>query len=65
MGLCQGNCEGRIHREVTTGLNMSCYFLNSRNRDTDLENGCVDTERGLMVGDDSGGWDGCMRTARR
>ena len=47
------------------GKNVLFCFLNSRNRDTDLENGCVDTEKGLVVGDDSGGWDGRMRTAHR
>lgn len=56
---CVRETEGRIHREITTGLNMSWgrmfCFLNSRSTDTDLENGCVDTERGLMVGDVSGG----------
>lgn len=56
---CVRKTEGQIHREITTGLNMSWgrmfCFLNSRSTDTDLENGSVDTERGLMVGDESGG----------
>lgn len=60
--LCNGAVSGKLRdgfTEITTGLNMSWgrmfCFLNSRSTDTDLENGCVDMETGLMVGDESGG----------
>lgn len=51
--------------ECVLGKDALFCVLNSRNRDTDIEKGCVDTEMGLMVGDESGGWDRCMRTAHR
>lgn len=60
--LCNGAVSGKLRpssqrdnnwTEHVMGKNV--LFLNSRSTDTDLENGCVDTERGSWWGMNPGG----------